>query len=114
MSPYRRALRIALLPTAFGLIMADAITGADQADACSIAAVFEHEIDSDDPDEVAPGEVSPVSVLVDELAGLGGCEEQGSCAGIGIIGIVVRAEDNATPVESIGFTIELVSGFLPD
>lgn len=114
MSPSRRVLRVALFPAAFGLVMADAIlVGPAQARACSIATVYEHEIDTGDPDAVAPGAVSLVSVEVAELGGTGGCGSQDSCEGTGTVSIVVRAEDDATPAGSMGFTIELVSGSLP-
>ena len=106
-------LRLALLP-AFGLVVADAMIDPDQADACSIPAVQEHEIDGENPDAVAPGAVSLVSVDVQDLGqSPGGCGSSSSCAGIGTVSVVVEAEDDATPAESIGFTFELVSGSLP-
>lgn len=113
MSPSHRALRLAPLPAALGLLVAGSLLRSDPAAACSIASVYEHEIDADDPDAVAPDAISVVSVEVADLGDSGGCGSQNSCQGIGTISIVVQAEDDATPPESLGFTIELVAGSLP-
>jgi hypothetical protein len=73
----------------------------------------EHEIDPDDPDAVAPGRVSLISVVANDLDSPGGCGASSSCDGTGTVSIVVQAEDDATPPESMGFRMELVSGSLP-
>jgi hypothetical protein len=112
MAPFHRMLRLAL-PAALGLLAADALVGADPAAACSIPAIFDHEIDPDDPDAVAPGAVSMVSVDVSAVDDSGGCGSHSTCEGIATMSVVVRAEDDTTPPESMGFTIELGSGSLP-
>ncbi len=113
MSPSPLALRLASVPAALGLLAAYSLFRPEPAHACSIATVYEHEIDENDPDAVAPGAVSLVAVDVKELGGEGGCGSQSSCDGLGTIHILVEADDDATPPESMGFTIELVSGSLP-
>lgn len=113
MSPSPRALRLASLPAALGLLVTYSLIRSDPAAACVIATVYEHEIDPDDPDAVAPGVVSLVSIDVADLGDSEGCGSRSSCDGTGTISIVVQAEDDATPPESIGFMIELVSGSLP-
>lgn len=110
-----RTTVLASLPAALGLFVADSVLWLDPAAACSVAGVQEHTIDADDPDEVAPGAVSLVSVDVVDLGkttgdGCGGGTS--SCDGVGTVSIRVQAEDDSTSLESLGFTLELASGSL--
>jgi hypothetical protein len=112
MAPLHRMLRL-VLPAALGLLAADALVRSAPAAACSILGIVEHEIDPDDPDAVAPGAVSMVSADVEKFDESGGCGSHSTCEGIATISVVVRAEDDTTPPEAMGFTFELVSGSLP-
>ncbi len=113
MPPSPHALRRATVPAALGLLAAFSLIRPALADACTLATAVEHEIDPDDPDAVAPANVSLVSVDVHHSDDSGACGSHSTCGRTGRVSIVVRAEDDATPPESIGFTIELVSGSLP-
>jgi hypothetical protein len=84
--------------------------------ACSIAAPITHVVDPamQATDQMAPTLMSIPTPTIGRGFAPGGCSgSSSSCDDIGVIQIQVKATDDMTPAERIGFRITLAGGTLP-
>jgi hypothetical protein len=74
------------------------------ADACSLFASEEHVLDPSQADDVTPPR-GVANVMADVYRG------DGTCEGVGIIGLSFAVGDDRTPLDRLGYDVRPVSGF---